>query len=544
MKQILIFKKGNNYRSLFKKIEKIGYSPFLVSKLEEAKKGKDNIDCAILDVSQDIMAIFSFLVKNEVPVIILIKNNDLTSALKFLKKGAYDFISQPLTEETLLITIERTLERKRLIEERKRTDMLIDEYLKNVDQKVEELAKDLKESEQKYKELIENSGDGFFVMDMKGMIIYANESFSKIFKYSKEEIIGKSILLLVHSQDVAKIKKVFRRDYKIPRLFEIKGIRKDKQPIYIQFSMSRIKKGSNYVKIQGIARDVTVLKKKSEELKKSKKELEKLNRELFLRQEKLVSLTYELEKKNKELLKANNFKDIFLDIMRHDLLNPVGIISGITKIAMEEESLEKIKEELEIIYRNAEKLRELIETASTLAKIESCEQLDFKILDLMKILRRVIKHFEPLLKEKKMVLVLSGKKSCYVEANPIIEEVFSNLISNAIKYSPEGSKIVVGVEEGEGEEMYENEVIVYVKDEGIGVPDEYKKSIFERFTRLKKEGVKGSGLGLAIVKRLVELHNGRVWVEDNKPRGSIFYVELPKTLGKNKDSQNVSSKKE
>ena len=150
--------------------------------------------------------------------------------------------------------------------------------------------------------------------------------------------------------------------------------------------------------------------------------------------------------------------------MRHDLLNPVGIISGISKIAMEEKSIEKIKEELKIIHRNAEKLHELIETASTLAKIESYSQLTFRKLDFMEILRKVIGHFEPLLMGKNMVLVLAGKKTCYIEANPIIEEVFSNLISNAIKYSPERSKIVVGVEE-EGEKKKENEVIIYVKDE-------------------------------------------------------------------------------
>ncbi len=520
MSQILLLKRGN-YKNLFEKIKKIGYSPFLISKLDEIKKGEISIDCAILDASQNIKTFFNFLVKKEVPVIIIIKNNDLNTALQFLKRGAYDFVPEPISEEALLIALERALERKRLIEERKRTDRLIDEYMKNVDKKVEELAKDLKESEQRYKELIENSGDGFFVMDMKGIIVYANESFSKIFGYSKGKIIGKNMLLLIHPEDVSKIKKIFRRDYKIPPIFEIKCIKKDKREIFIQFNMNRIKKGGNCVKIQGIARDVTLLKKKSEEL-------EKLNHELFLRQEKLVALTHELEKKNFELARANNFKDIFLDIMRHDLLNPVGIILGITRIAMEEDSVEKIKEELEIIYRNAEKLRELIESASTLAKIESCSQLTFKTLDIMKILRKVIKQFEPLLKEKNMALVLTGKKTCYIEANPIIEEVFSNLISNAIKYSPEGGKIIVGVEEGKGEEKYENEVIIYVKDEGIGVPDEYKEGIFERFKRIKKEGVKGSGLGLAIVKRLVKLHNGRVWIEDNKPRGSIFYVELPK----------------
>ncbi|MEE8358746.1 MAG: HAMP domain-containing sensor histidine kinase, partial [Candidatus Hydrothermarchaeales archaeon] len=60
-----------------------------------------------------------------------------------------------------------------------------------------------------------------------------------------------------------------------------------------------------------------------------------------------------------------------------------------------------------------------------------------------------------------------------------------------------------------------------------GIPDEYKEGVFDRFKRVKKEGVKGTGLGLAIVKKVVEAHNGRVWVEDNPGGGSIFYVTLP-----------------
>ena len=89
-------------------------------------------------------------------------------------------------------------------------------------------------------------------------------------------------------------------------------------------------------------------------------------------------------------------------------------------------------------------------------------------------------------------------------------------------YSPEGSTIRIKVSE------FGDRVVVSIADEGIGIPDKYKRRIFERFERGCKEGIKGTGLGLAIAKRIVEIHNGRIWVEDNNPKGSIFYVELPK----------------
>lgn len=99
-------------------------------------------------------------------------------------------------------------------------------------------------------------------------------------------------------------------------------------------------------------------------------------------------------------------------------------------------------------------------------------------------------------------------------------------MTNAIKYSSKGTKVEVGIN-------YENdEYRIFVKDRGEGIPDEYKTSIFNRFERYAKEGVKGTGLGLAIAKRLTEIHNGRIWVENRIPgdykQGSIFYVELPK----------------
>jgi len=104
----------------------------------------------------------------------------------------------------------------------------------------------------------------------------------------------------------------------------------------------------------------------------------------------------------------------------------------------------------------------------------------------------------------------------------MIEDVFLNLISNTIKYSPFGSRIELDIQE-RGDRW-----VVSVKDFGEGIPEENKKKLFSRFERLGKEGIKGMGLGLAIAQRIVDLHGGHIWVEDNPDGGSIFYVSLPK----------------
>ena len=92
----------------------------------------------------------------------------------------------------------------------------------------------------------------------------------------------------------------------------------------------------------------------------------------------------------------------------------------------------------------------------------------------------------------------------------------------AVKFSPVGKKIEVGIEDG-GDRWD-----ALVKDWGEGIRDENKEKIFSRFERLGKEGIKGTGLGLAIVRRIVDLHNGTVTVSDNPEGGSIFTVSLPK----------------
>ena len=104
----------------------------------------------------------------------------------------------------------------------------------------------------------------------------------------------------------------------------------------------------------------------------------------------------------------------------------------------------------------------------------------------------------------------------------MVEDVFSNLMSNAAKYAPPDSTVTVAIRD-EGSTW-----LVSVADEGDGVSDGFKEAIFERYERRNKKGVRGTGLGLAIAKRLVELHEGSIWVEDTPGGGSIFSVRLPK----------------
>ncbi len=240
------------------------------------------------------------------------------------------------------------------------------------------------------------------------------------------------------------------------------------------------------------------------------------------RTKELQDAVKKLEKLNSELKESNNLKELFIDIMRHDLLNPIGTARSFVELLLEEEHDPEKTVELQAIKRSLDKAIDLIESASKLSKLESSKGLKQEEMDLRRVIEGAVERFIPLASEAGMKIENRIAKSMPVRANRIIEEVFTNLISNAIKYAPEGRRVVLTGEEKDS--FWRIKVI----DFGEGVRDENKQAIFERFTRKEKRGVKGSGLGLAIARRIVELHNGRIWVEDNPEGGAVFIVEIPK----------------
>lgn len=215
-------------------------------------------------------------------------------------------------------------------------------------------------------------------------------------------------------------------------------------------------------------------------------------------------------------------KDLFVDIIAHDLINPVGIIKNYTELMLDTESDETKRTNLQSIKRNTVRLAEIIRDAKTVAKLEGMKKVEFAERDLTSTLKSTVSDFEGEIKSKGLGVEFLCPGECKAMVNPILDEVFYNLMSNAVKYSPEKGKITISTGDAGGTWR------ISIKDNGPGVHDEDKEKIFERFKRLKKGEVKGTGLGLTIVKRIVDIHSGRVWVEDNPEGGSIFCLDLPK----------------
>ena len=227
--------------------------------------------------------------------------------------------------------------------------------------------------------------------------------------------------------------------------------------------------------------------------------------------------------KKAQLEESNRLKDLFTDIMRHDLMNPVNVIRGFSDVLYINEADATKKDSLKLIRDQSDHLASMIESAAKLAKIESHEDMEFEEQDIGPILWTVTDRFSTQFSKKgiELDMMFNGEYPSLV--SDIIEDVFSNLISNALKYSPQGSKVRIRiVDEG-------NSWKVTVADEGNGISDKDKEYVFERFKRADKKGIKGSGLGLAIAKRIVDLHKGSLGVEDNPDgEGSVFWVMLKK----------------
>lgn len=250
-------------------------------------------------------------------------------------------------------------------------------------------------------------------------------------------------------------------------------------------------------------------------------EISRLNNEL-------VSAQRELAKKNAELELLNKEKNRLLGMAAHDLRNPLYVIHSASELlllmdANDDPALHN--ELLQTIQTASDFMSQLIENLLDVAVIEAGElNLELLPIDLAALLTRNA-AFNRLLAARKQIELdykLQAVPSVLVDSAKM-EQVLNNLIGNAVKFSEPGSKIEIGLEQGE------KDVLLCVKDSGVGIPPEQVSSLFRPFQRGQRgtQGEKSTGLGLAIVKRIVEGHGGRIWVESEVGHGTTFYVSIP-----------------
>lgn len=231
------------------------------------------------------------------------------------------------------------------------------------------------------------------------------------------------------------------------------------------------------------------------------------------------------------LRKLETVRKDFVANVSHELRTPLTSIKGYVEALLEgaKDHPEEATRFLHIILKQSDRLNLILEDLLQLSQIESGRvQFRQDPVDLRGVVDRTLASIKPLAEKKQQTLSVAIPQ----DAPPVIGDedrlvqVLTNLLDNAVKYSPEGGTIDVTTRPVRGEAMIE----LTVADSGIGIPEADRPRVFERFYRVDKARSRemgGTGLGLAIVKHIVEGHGGQVWVEGNEPTGSRFIIRLP-----------------
>lgn len=239
-------------------------------------------------------------------------------------------------------------------------------------------------------------------------------------------------------------------------------------------------------------------------------------------------LSWEYYQRNKLLKQVEELKTNFISMMSHDLKTPIARIQGMTElIQSDSQPLSSHQQEaLDNIKTSSDDLLGFINSILQYGRIESQNlELNIQSKDVNKVLEEVCKKHEFFAKVKKIKIIKNFEPLFPSKIDPdLMKQVFSNLLENAIKYSPENSTVWVESKEQEGH------LHITFKDEGLGIPKEDLPNIFMKFYRshqVKISNIKGSGLGLYLANYFTELNKGKIIVESHLGKGSLFTVILP-----------------
>ena len=373
--------------------------------------------------------------------------------------------------------------------------------------------------------IVASSEDAIVSKNLSGIITTWNSAAEKIFGYTAEEAVGKSVLMLVPDERKEEEPRILSRLQRGERVdhFETIRVRKngEKFPVSLTISPIRDTKGT-VIGASKIARDITELKRMSDD------------REQLLRSERMARASAEY---------ANRMKDEFLATISHELRTPLNAIVGWTQVLKESGSLTADdKEGVETIERNARVQAQLIDDLLDLGRIVSGKMtLDVERFDLAVVVGDAVAsmHHAAEMKEIRIKQVLDSGACWTMGDRKRLQQVIWNLLSNAIKFSPKGSAVIIALT------RINSHVEISVSDSGRGIEAEFLPHVFERFRQADASTTRkygGLGIGLAIVKQLVEMHGGQVRAESpGLDQGATFMVSLPVVVSRTSHAETAPS---
>ncbi len=360
--------------------------------------------------------------------------------------------------------------------------------------------------------------DFLFLTDEKGTIKRVNKSVKNVLGFSEENMKEKKIYSFFKNKDgfFDTIDFIDSKDINYLEGLECVILDSDKIEHSVSINASSVfgDKGELMGYIFSL-RDITDKKNAEYNLKKSRDELFRINKEL--------------ENRNCEVEQLLEQKNDFIDLLAHDLKNPLTTPLITLPIIKEKIDESKYKEMINLSYKNIKKIKELIEQTLELAHLEDTRKnVNIKELNLFELLENVLDENKTLLSDNGFSVSKNINKNLKISADEFqIKEVFSNIIFNSVKYTPEDvlGKIDINAFE-------ENNLVkISISDNGAGIDSDTKKHVFEKFYKKGKarRDMNSTGLGLSLCKKIVEKHGGKIWVESpGLGKGSTFYFTLKK----------------
>ncbi|OGO17569.1 MAG: hypothetical protein A2Z15_08490 [Chloroflexi bacterium RBG_16_50_11] len=375
----------------------------------------------------------------------------------------------------------------------------------------------LKESEDKFSKAFRGSPAMISITTMKdGKFIEVNDSFARVTGYTREEVTSRrtnELGLWANAQDRDRMLKILKEKGAVNgEEFDFR-IKSGEIRTWL-FSAEKISIGSEPCLIV-MAIDITDRKRMEQQLERHMEEVQAANEKLR-----------ELDK----------MKDSFLSTVSHELRTPLTSIKSFAEILLTyDEDKETQREFLNIINQESDRLTKLINDFLDLSKIEAGRmQWENKEQSMVPIVQNAINITQALAKEKNLTVEFNAPKNLPVVScdRDRLVQVVTNLLSNSIKFTPAEGKITVGVKAvaANGSNGGSDTMVVSIADTGIGIAPENHALVFEKFKQVGDtltDKPKGTGLGLPICKEIVEHYGGKIWVESELGKGSVFSFSLP-----------------
>ncbi|MDQ3692068.1 MAG: PAS domain-containing sensor histidine kinase [Chloroflexota bacterium] len=359
--------------------------------------------------------------------------------------------------------------------------------------------------------IIAAAGDAIISTDRDGRITTWNPAAERLFGIAAADAVGHPGGLIVPGEYDAEWIRFLNqvRMASTPRTLHTKRCRQDGTLVDVAIVATTVRDPSG-----AVVGDVSIVRDTSEQ---TRAELA------------TTELIHQLRAANHALAQLNATKSEFVATISHEFRTPLTSIQGFSELLDSAElTPDEVRTFARAINQNAIRLGRMIGDVLDLESLEaghqqisraplSLNQLVVHVLNVMRALtagHRIVTRFDPALPD------IHGDTD-------LLERVVVNLVSNAVKYSPAGTPITLATG------LRHGDVELTVADAGLGVPAEHRETIFARYGRIARPeqvGIEGTGLGLPIARHILEIHNGRIWVEPNSPTGSIFHVVLPAAI--------------